>query len=122
MHLKSCWQYEFYRFAEGEQVDGEVWIRNPIINLYIDDNIKLLYYPRFGKEIVPALQEYFFHNKSRISYVFLDTCDGGLLCRPNDFKCISERDNLINTLNSSFVQVYFREQGECQYFIFKNDF
>jgi len=115
------WQHtEFFKYAKDKQTTGEVWISNPIINLYNDKNLKLLYYPRLGEETIPALKRHFSQNTASISYVFMDTCDGGFLCKDEDLKCMQERDSLINTLNSYFNQVFYKKQGECDYYVFEN--
>ena len=35
----------FYHFAENKTASGEIWVTNPLINLYVNKKVNLLYYP-----------------------------------------------------------------------------
>ena len=110
---------EFYRFIEGREVPGEIWVTNPLISLYADKKVELLYYP-----VYDADKSVFFENLSNmenISYIFLDTCGGGMICPPADDLCAEVTGRTIDMLEENFEKEYYAKYGRCEYYVFGFD-
>lgn len=107
----------FYRFAQNKTIQGEIWITNPLINLYVTKKVNLLYYPLYTTQKITTFDKYL--NKNNISYIFLDTCGGGMTCSPEDVVCKQKTNHFINKLEEKFEKVYSKTFGNCHYYIFK---
>ncbi|MBW2977465.1 glycosyltransferase family 39 protein [Candidatus Woesearchaeota archaeon] len=109
---------DFYRFAENKSIIYEIWITNPTINLYLPKKADLLYYPVYDINTIFNFQQYM--QSHNISYIFLDTCNGGMTCAPEDIACQEKTKEFINSLTSyKFWLVYNKTRGRCNYYIFR---
>jgi len=108
----------FYKFIEGQPILNEVWITNPIINLYLTKKAYLLYYPVYDINTVFNFKQYLkYHN---ISYIFIDTCGGGMSCAPDDDACQGKTKEFIASFPKyGFWLVYNESFGNCSYQIFR---
>jgi len=108
----------FYRFAENQYFPHEAWITNPIVNLYLLKKANLLYYPVYDINTIFNFQHY--AQSHNISYVFLDTCGGGMTCAPTDSACQEKtRDFIDSFFTYSFALAYNETFGSCNYYIFR---
>ena len=107
----------FYEFAQNEEIEKEIWATTPLVNLYVSKEVKLLYYPLYGVGTILDFENYV--NYENISYVFLDTCGGGMTCIPEDKQCMQKTTDFINKLDSTFDKVYNESFGVCNYYIFR---
>jgi len=109
---------DFYRFAENKSILHEVWITNPIINLYLSKKANLLYYPVYNINTIFNFQQYM--QSHNISYIFLDTCGGGMTCAPTDIACQEKTKEFIDSFPSyGFWLVHNATRGKCNYYIFR---
>ena len=111
----------FYHFVENEAIKGEIWITNPIVNLYVSKKVNLLYYPLYTTEKIITFDEYLGKNHQNISYIFLDTCEGGMTCSPEDQQCIKKTAEFISSLKEHFDIAYNESFGNCNYYIFQSN-
>jgi 4-amino-4-deoxy-L-arabinose transferase-like glycosyltransferase len=110
---------DYYRYLEGKAIDKEVWISNPLASVYTPKKVNLIYYPVYDYSLAKSFSDYLVKNSSRISYVFLDNCGGGIICAPDDKLCSKETISLLDYLHLNFRKVYDKEIGKCYYYIFK---
>jgi len=109
----------YYQFLEDKQVEGEILTMQPMINLYVDKKVEPMYFMVFDSELAQKWIDYVQENKINISYVFLDTCEGGMLCPPTDDNCETKKEELISLLKANFVIVYEATTPNCEYLIFQ---
>lgn len=110
---------EFYHFATGKNITGEIWIANPQVNLYVQKKVKLLYYPLYTSESITDIEDYMI--TSNTSYIFLDTCGGGMTCIPEDTECKRKTAEFISSIKSNFNQKFHKKFGICDYYIFEEN-
>jgi hypothetical protein len=110
----------YYRFLEHITPQKEVWVSNPIIGVYTDSRIYQIYYPVYNRFVVKDFNDYVLHHYQNISYVFLDTCGGGIICPPSDAVCVTETQKLLSFLRLKFSLVFNKEYGTCTYYIFES--
>ncbi|MBS3107510.1 glycosyltransferase family 39 protein [Candidatus Woesearchaeota archaeon] len=109
---------EYYRFLENKDIKNRVLISDPTINLYLKKNAELLYYPVFNSSLAKYWQLEI--AKSNIDYIFINSCEGGLICPPTDPTCESEKIKLLKYLNRDYEKIYEKIQGRCEYIIFSS--
>lgn len=111
--------YEGYvKYLEGKEVNGEVLTMHPAVNLYSAKAAIPMYYPVFNSQLAQKWIDYIKQNKERISYAFLDTCEGGMLCHPDEKGCGEKKAELINTLETLLYRQYYAKAGKCEYYVF----
>ena len=109
---------DFYRFAEGQAIPNEVWITNPIVGLYLPKKADLLYYPLYDVNTIFNFQHYVQTNN--VTYIFLDTCGGGMTCDPGDDACSEKTREFIDSFPSYGFKVFYNKTfGVCNYIIFR---
>lgn len=109
----------YYQFLEGKDVEGEILTMQPIVNLYTNKKVEPMYFMVFDSELAQKWIDYVSKNKENISYVFLDTCEGGMLCPPEDKTCETKKEELISLLKANFNLVYDASTSNCEYLIFQ---
>jgi len=101
----------FFTYLDRKHVEGSVFVSHPAVNLYVDAPVRLLYYPVFNSDLA---DEWLAKISSvHEGYLFMDTCEGGMLCPPDDEDCLKKRDLLL----SMGKRVYYKKQGRCEYVI-----
>lgn len=108
----------FFTHLEGKKVEGEVLVSHPYINLFTDTKVIPMYYMVFDSNLAKRWTLYINENSEKISYVFIDTCEGGMLCPPWDKNCEAERQKLIEISEDKFEKVFFENRDGCRYYIF----
>ena len=108
---------DFFKYLEGKDVGGEVLISHPYINLYTNTKVTPMYYMVFNSELARYWIGHIENND--INYIFIDTCEGGMLCPPSDITCEQERNNLIKTAKVNFDTKLHEKRGNCNYYVFK---
>lgn len=103
----------FQKYLNSNNIQGNIWISNPILALYTDKKIEeLIYYPTFDTEKYNELK-----NKMKQSnHILIDTCD--IACEPIALNCIEEKSEFLILLKENLNQVYFDNLGDCKQFIF----
>jgi len=128
-HLPSEWPIPdaregYLHYIEGETVTGEVLTADPLVNLYSSKAVIPMYYPVFNAGLASKWISYANENYASISYVFLDTCSGGVICNPGEAGCEAKKWELIALLKEKFRTGYYAKQDSCEYWVFeekKND-
>ena len=105
---------DFLSYAEN--ISGEIWISNPAVSLHTDQKLHLLYYPLYTTQKIEDFQKELIETGD---YIFLDTCNGGMTCSPDDVSCPEKTGELISYLKGSWIQKYYNSYGICEYYIFK---
>ncbi|MFH0798226.1 MAG: glycosyltransferase family 39 protein [Candidatus Woesearchaeota archaeon] len=111
----------FFKHLEGKEVRGEALVSHPYISMHSSNLTAPMYYMVFGSELAKQWTSYIDSNYSKIQYVFIDTCEGGMLCPPWDDRCEVERERLISKAEEKFVKEFYEEREKCRYYIFKNN-
>ncbi|MFH0979085.1 MAG: glycosyltransferase family 39 protein [Candidatus Woesearchaeota archaeon] len=111
---------DFYRFLENRTAEHEIWVSNPIVALYADKKVNLVYYPVFDSNLIFSFNQYIRHHLANVSYVFLDSCGGGIICPPKDTACLSESDDLVRFLYNNSRLVYYSSSAGCADYVFFN--
>lgn len=110
----------FFRHLEGKNLTGEILVSHPYISMHSSKETIPIYYMVFDSELAKQWTGYIEKNSDRIGYLFIDTCEGGMLCPPWDNECVAEREKLISKAEELFTRELYEEKGECKYYIFKN--
>jgi hypothetical protein len=108
---------EFYHFAEGKEIKGEIWTTNPLVNLYVSRKLELLYYPLYTTQGIDDFEEYM--KTANIEYIFLDSCGGGMTCSKGDENCNAKTITFISDVKLRFNQAFYKRFGECDYYVFR---
>lgn len=101
----------FVSFLDGKEVSGEVWITNPAVQ--VSKRVNLLYYPVYDVELIDSFME----NLESVEYIFLDSCNGGMICR--DELCETRTTEMIFELKEDYNKVYDESFGRCDHIIFQ---
>ncbi|MBU4351921.1 MAG: glycosyltransferase family 39 protein [Nanoarchaeota archaeon] len=110
----------YYQFLEDKgEIEGEILSMQPIVNLYSPKKVEPMYFMVFDSELAQKWIDYINDNKENVSYVFLDTCEGGMLCPPTDDNCETKKEELISLLKANFNIAYEASISNCEYLIFQ---
>ncbi len=119
LHQPSESSANYHSFLENvSSVEHEILTMHPKINLYSPKQVIPMYYMVFDTELAQHWIDYIQENPENISYIFLDTCEGGMLCPPDDSACEKKKQELINLLSSEFNIAYRAETPGCKYWVF----
>lgn len=91
----------------------------PIVGLYAVKSVTPAYFPVFNAVLAERWIKYLSENKEKIDYIFLDTCEGGMLCPPDDKICPEKQEELISLAKSLFSTAYEKETAACRHYVFK---
>ena len=106
-------QYSVFQEYLGE-VEGSIWISNPVFAVYSDKKIdELVYYPTFNHDKFVFLKE----NLDKAENVLINTCD--LYCEPYNEFCLEDKAELVELLKNNFEIVFSEKEGKCESYIFK---
>lgn len=108
----------YARWLADKNIGGEIWSANPVVSAHTDRLIHKIYYPIYEQGTATGFNAYLRVNTGRIGAVLLDNCGGGIICPPDDAKCVSELANMRAHLNENFRQVFFEQSGKCWYAIY----
>ncbi|MFC1696704.1 hypothetical protein ACFL1H_00065, partial [Nanoarchaeota archaeon] len=111
---------EYVKYLHDKSPMGEILVGYPTINLYINKNVHLIYFPVYNSTLAEYYTNYILINKDKIEYFFFDTCLGGTICPPHDTNCHPQTQKLIETLDNNYNLTYFKQIGSCNYYIYKN--
>ncbi len=95
---------------------GDVWISNPLVSLYTDNKLDLIYYPFYDSELSATILDGF--RDDLPDYVHMDTCGGGIICPKDDNVCQDNLEATYNLLRSDLETVYEGSWGRCSYDVF----
>lgn len=95
-----------------QDLDGSIWVSNPVYAVNSDNRINLIYYPVFDTEHLMKMKETIRGAK----HVLISTCD--ISCVPRDKKCPAEANNFISLLKQNFKQEHYIESRGCEDHIF----
>lgn len=109
---------KYYHFLENRSFKGEVWSSNPIVGIYANKKLNLISYPVYTANLTISITNYLTLHSKNISYVFMDTCGGGIICSPSDGECARKSDILFGVLKKEFLLAYKANQSNCFYYIF----
>ncbi len=112
-------QNSFLSFAQSHDASGELWSSNPLMAFYTDSKISKIYYPVFNAWQAGNFYSYVLANSSRISYVFMDSCAGGIICPESDSTCKSDLNQTYKLLEEKMDLAYSAESGRCSYLIYE---
>ncbi len=112
---KTQLNHEFLGYLSNKNFEGEVLTTTPLLALYTDKKLGLIYYPLYGPELAEFFMEYSNNKKSKISYIFIRTSD--IPCKPNDKECEIKTKEFLEALRKNFRLVYYKKQQD-EYFIF----
>jgi len=107
---------EFYSYIYNKEANGSILTTNPIVTLYTDKELGLIYYPLYNSTRNEDYSIYIAKNKKNISYIFVNTED--IPCHPNDLGCPERTTQLIKLLKSNFKIAYYKKTNNSEYFIF----
>lgn len=102
----------------GNYTKGEVLSSTPRIKLAGETLVTPIYYIIFDTNLSNKWENYIINNHKNISYIFLDTCDGGILCPPWDNNCNEARDQLFNTSKILMPNHKYLNEKNCEYHVF----
>ena len=106
-------QYSVFQEYLGE-VEGSIWISNPVFAVYSDKKIdELVYYPTFNHDKFVFLKE----NLDKAENVLINTCD--LYCEPYNEFCLEDKAELVELLKNNFEIVFSEKEGKCESYIFR---
>jgi len=108
----------YYHFIDNLHPIGEVWSSNPNHALYSDVKINLVYYPVYDNQTSQRFLSILRYDNN-ISYVLLDTCDGGIICNPVDKVCKDNLQQTISLLRTNYAIAYQYTNGLCLYYVFE---
>ena len=91
----------------------------PIVAVYAQGKVTPAYFPIFNKTLAEYWILYIKENKNSIDYIFLDTCEGGMLCPPFDQQCEGKKNELVALAKGIFSTAYEKESAQCHYYIFQ---
>ena len=118
---KPSWiDKEFFQHMKGKKAEGEILTTHPLIAFWSPKKTTLIYYPIYNSTRAEFFTNYVKNNKDKISYVFLDSCLGGMICPPADKECKEKTKDFIATLDILFNKTYYKEAGKCKYYIYEN--
>jgi 4-amino-4-deoxy-L-arabinose transferase-like glycosyltransferase len=109
----------YYTFLEGKNVTGEVLTTHPLVSWYSPVAVKPIYFPVFNSELAQEWNNYIKANASKIDYIFMDTCEGGMLCPPDDTSCPQKQAMLLQTVKKDFSTGLYEKKGRCEYYVFQ---
>lgn len=109
----------YFKFLENtNEVEGRIFSMHPAVNLYSPKAVEPMYFMVFDSSLAQQWISYLAVNKSEVSHVFVDTCEGGMICPPDDLGCESKKEELLALLEDSFTKAYYAEKGDCEYYVF----
>ncbi len=111
---------KYYHWLEGKSVAGEVWTSNPVVSVYADVPVRMLYYPVFSEGSAVDFNSYLQENVGRIGVVLLDNCGGGIVCPPGDAGCERQLLGMREFLGRNFRTAFSAESGRCWYEVYEN--
>ncbi len=104
---------EFEGYLREKEIEGEVWISNPIFAVDFNNKVdELIYYPIYNSKKIEVIKE----RINEAKHILIDTCDI-LSCPPNDGSCFERTNEFLGLLRNRFELVYYKK-GECDQFIF----
>jgi 4-amino-4-deoxy-L-arabinose transferase-like glycosyltransferase len=106
---------EYFSYLSGKQIQGEIWIANPIIAAHTDQKLEKIYYPVYGTNASQNFEGYLKQNPDKIGAILLDNCGGGLICPPGEPECEQRTQQLIAEIESKFTKVFDKQTGRCWY-------
>jgi len=109
----SSAEQNYYQF--NISTTNELWSSNPMVSLYSDKPINMIYYPVFH-ENPDRFLNYLKENNSRVWGVFLDNCAGGILC--DSPECSRSLDNTIGFVERNFKLEYNASDGICWFKVY----
>jgi len=112
----SVSELEFYNYLSDKNVDGQILTTTPLITLYTDHKLELIYYPLYGSERIDYYISYIKNNKQRIDYIFIHTAD--IPCNPADILCKDKTINFLNVLKDNYDLEFHAKSNGDEYFIF----
>lgn len=99
---------------EENNINGKIWISNPIIPILSNKKIdKLVYYPVFNENNQKALIK----EAENADFIFIDSCD--LACKSSDLECEDNKNELLLFLKKELKIIYSSEFDKCSQFIFQ---
>ncbi len=116
--VQSAEVTEYLNFGRNNYNGGEILSSTPRVAMAEVARVTPIYYIIFDANISRQWEGYIIKNNQNISYIFLDTCEGGIFCPPWDTQCPEARDSLVNA--SKRIMPYHKEiiDGSCEYHIF----
>lgn len=109
---------EYRNFGMDSYKSGEVLSSTPSLALAEITQITPVYYSIYDTNLSQTWENYILKNQDNISYIFLDTCEGGILCPPWDSSCQEARESLMNTSKIVMPSHKVITRGSCEYHIF----
>ncbi len=107
---------EYYRFIEGEKIEAEVLSTNPYVGLYASTVVRPIYLDVIGVGKYPWTS---YVDDNDVGYVFVDNCEGGLMCAPDDSFCLEKRSGFVSVLDEGYEKVYSKElDNGCWYRVY----
>lgn len=97
---------EYLKFIENKDVEAEVLSFNPLVNLYSPVAVTPIY---LEKESLDGA-----------SYVFVDNCEGGMICKLGDVGCEQEIQEFLDILEAKYDLAYNKElDNGCWYKVYR---
>lgn len=109
----------YYRYLQGKNSEGEIWTSNPLHAVYSGSRLYGLYYPVYDGSRSAWFLSYLMRNSSKVEYVFLDNCGGGIICRSDDSACIRNLQETIEWLDSNMEPAFKGQSGRCYYLAYR---
>ena len=66
------------------------------------------------------IADYLVKNKANISLIYLDTCEGDLICHPDELECPAATENLLKVIEDNYRRIYYKNLSSCFYSIFSH--
>jgi len=108
----------YFSFLHRESAEKEVWVAHPVLAAYSDLPLNMIYYPVYNKELSTDFYEYLISKNQNISYVAIDNCGGGLICKKEDKACKDQTKLIEDYLDENLLLVYNESTGRCWYRIY----
>ncbi len=108
-------ELNFYSYFKDK--NERILTSNPVVALFSDAKLDLMYYPIFNFKKAKELQNYILKHKKKIKYILLDECYG-LVCEENDQKCKEERNKLQKLIEKYFKKIY-ENKRKCKQIIYE---
>ncbi len=107
---------EYFTYFEDKETTGEILVTHPLTGYYAEQNVTLMYYPWFNSSQADYWKEYI--PEKQPEYIAIDTCEGGFLCPPDDEVCLEKQQDLVRSINSTYIIEWQKSTPNCKYLIY----
>lgn len=119
-NFPSTVSHNYLTYLEGERsIGGKILTMHPTVNLYALKSVEPMYYPVFNADLAQKWISYINEHEKEVGFVLMDSCEGGMLCPPDDVMCEENKGKLLGLLKEKYTQVFYETANSCEYWAFK---